>query len=458
MSWLVRRVLYALRLAAPVRLVHHAEPVSLVYVDEDGEKHRSSLAKVLENCPSLTGPDNWYCPTPWLASGHLATIACTIFSFRYDPIEYTRELIRVPDGGTIAVDITPPVAPNEKLDNTPLLVVSHGLTGGSHESYVRNVLAIVTRPVAQGGLGWRAAVVNSRGCAGAPITSPKLYSGEVTDDLRCALAFLSHFAPDAPLYGIGFSLGANQQAKFVGEEGPDCPYNGAVVLGAPFDFVKGHIALSSSWLRGIYSRAMAANLKRLLWRHQDQLKQHPKLDWDSLFDNPNTTLFEFDSLVTAPLGNHETAIKYYRSASATRFLDQVAVPLLSFSAMDDPVVCSQGVPSHAAKANPNLVFAFTQHGGHLGWFEGLFRPRRWIAKPVVEFLKALHEANPTPRRHAAVQKTVPPREADRRPEIGDEMVTLEGRPEIGFKRVGAEQHDARGGEAVEGTAELTQGL
>jgi predicted alpha/beta-fold hydrolase len=194
-------------------------------------------------------------------SGHLATIACTIFSFRYDPIEYTRELIRVPDGGTIAVDITPPVAPNEKLDNTPLLVVSHGLTGGSHESYVRNVLAIVTRPVAQGGLGWRAAVVNSRGCAGAPITSPKLYSGEVTDDLRCALAFLSHFAPDAPLYGIGFSLGANQQAKFVGEEGPDCPYNGAVVLGAPFDFVKGHIALSSSWLRGIYSRAMAANLK-----------------------------------------------------------------------------------------------------------------------------------------------------------------------------------------------------
>jgi hypothetical protein len=67
MSWLVRRVLYALRLAAPVRLVHHAEPVSLVYVDQDGEKRRSSLAKVLEKCPSLTGPDNWYCPTPWLA-------------------------------------------------------------------------------------------------------------------------------------------------------------------------------------------------------------------------------------------------------------------------------------------------------------------------------------------------------------------------------------------------------
>lgn len=63
-------------------------------------------------------------PARIIHSGHLTTIACTIFSFRYDPIEYTRELIRVPDGGTIAVDITPPVTPNEKLDNTPLLVVS----------------------------------------------------------------------------------------------------------------------------------------------------------------------------------------------------------------------------------------------------------------------------------------------------------------------------------------------
>ncbi|GAA5992511.1 hypothetical protein JCM10908_000855 [Rhodotorula pacifica] len=475
MSWLVRRVLQALHLAAPVRLVHHSEPVQIVSIDSStGLKHRSSLKHVLDKCPSLTGRDAWYCPTPWLASGHLATIACTLFKFRYDPIEYTREFIRVPDGGTIAVDITPPVKPDEKLDNRPLLVVSQcvrlplallallrfagGLTGGSHESYVRNVLAIVTRPVSEGGLGWRAAVVNSRGCAGSPITSPKLYSGEVTDDLRCAVTFLSHFVPDSPMYGIGFSLGANQQAKFVGEEGPDCPYNGAVVLGAPFDFVKGHVALSSSWLRGIYSRAMAANLKRLVWRHRNQLKDHPRLDWDALFDNPNTTLFEFDSLVTAPLGNHATAIRYYKSASATRFIDQVSVPLLSFSAWDDPIVCSKGVPSHAAKTNPNLVFVFTKHGGHLGWFEGFFRARRWIAKPVVEFLKALHEADPTPKR---AWKTSPPRlegSDNKRPEIGDEMVTLEGRPEIGFQRVGAEEHNARGGEAVEGTAELTQGL
>jgi len=59
-----------------------------------------------------------------LLSGHLSTIACTIFKYRYDPIEYTREMIRVPDGGTIAVDFAPPIEKEDPLDARPILVVS----------------------------------------------------------------------------------------------------------------------------------------------------------------------------------------------------------------------------------------------------------------------------------------------------------------------------------------------
>lgn len=58
-----------------------------------------------------------------------------------------------------AVDITPPH--HESLPpNTPTVVVAHGLTGGSHESYVRNVLEWVVRPKEQGGLGGRGVVAN----------------------------------------------------------------------------------------------------------------------------------------------------------------------------------------------------------------------------------------------------------------------------------------------------------
>jgi predicted alpha/beta-fold hydrolase len=51
----------------------------------------------------------------------------------------------------------------ELPDGTPTIVVCHGLTGGSHESYLRNVLAWAVRPKEEGGLGVRAVVVNVSG-------------------------------------------------------------------------------------------------------------------------------------------------------------------------------------------------------------------------------------------------------------------------------------------------------
>jgi hypothetical protein len=45
-------------------------------------------------------------------------------------------------------------------EDTHTVVACHGLTGGSHESYVRNILAWVIKPKSEGGLGGRAVVVN----------------------------------------------------------------------------------------------------------------------------------------------------------------------------------------------------------------------------------------------------------------------------------------------------------
>lgn len=107
---------------------------------------------------------------------------------------------------------------------------------------------------------------------------------------QCALSFIAHFAPDAPLYGAGFSLGANQMAKLVGEDGPASPLKAAVVLGAPWDFWEGHIMLSSSWLRRVYSKAMAANLRRVLGNQKKAFDGDDRLDWPAIYGNPHQTL------------------------------------------------------------------------------------------------------------------------------------------------------------------------
>jgi hypothetical protein len=56
----------------------------------------------------------------------------------------------------------------------------------------------------------------------------------------------------------------------------------------------------------------------MLARHAHMFKTHPKLDWDAIYGNPNQSLFEFDSLVTAPLGGFvRPSSPYFLSSQLT---------------------------------------------------------------------------------------------------------------------------------------------
>lgn len=90
-------------------------------------------------------------------------------------------------------------------DSKPMLVTLHGLSGGSHELYLREVLG---KLMGEKG-GWEAVVVNSRGCAEAKVTSNLLYNARATWDVRQAVKWLRKTFPNRPLFGCGFSLGGN---------------------------------------------------------------------------------------------------------------------------------------------------------------------------------------------------------------------------------------------------------
>lgn len=67
--------------------------------------------------------------------------------------------------------------------------------------------------------------------AGVPLTSPQLYCAGNTVDLRAVLLHLSREYPEAPLLGVGFSLGAGMLARYLAEEGPRSRFKAACVLG-----------------------------------------------------------------------------------------------------------------------------------------------------------------------------------------------------------------------------------
>jgi predicted alpha/beta-fold hydrolase len=164
---------------------------------------------------------------PLLFNGHLQTI-WTVVKNDSVPIYYKRKIFEGEDpnfAGSFAVDFV--VDPYEKIDSTlpsrttyytddelesigslnsrPMLVALHGLSGGSHEVYLRHVLA----PLFEKDQDWEACVVNARGCAMSKITSSVLFNARATWDTRQVVKWLRKTFPNRPLFGIGFSLGAN---------------------------------------------------------------------------------------------------------------------------------------------------------------------------------------------------------------------------------------------------------
>ncbi|KAI7905100.1 Alpha/Beta hydrolase protein [Cokeromyces recurvatus] len=371
-----------------VKLFHNSHPVDL-YLPNAGNRKISLTDYITETCPSLVGPKAVYNPTPYLFNGHLQTGYAAFYNHAptVNAVTYEREFVDTPDGGTFALDWAR-TKENLKEDETPTLVVLHGLTGGSHESYIRCLLEIVTYPP----FNYRAVVMNSRGCANSEIKTPQMYSGGYTDDFRVAIQHIQkRLAPNTPLVGIGFSLGSNVLVKYLGEEGDKTPLKAAISVANPFDFRLSMELLSQSYIgRKIYSPKMAQNLKNTFARHMDIVVKGGKINPDEVM--AAQTIQEFDEACTRKMFDYTTVNNYYRDASSCRFIEFVKIPLLCLNALDDPIAAADCIPYDEIKTNPNVVLATTDYGGHLGWFENVKYPTRWMVKPLTEFIVAMFQA------------------------------------------------------------------
>ena len=207
MEWLGR---------AKIEFVHSANPRKLK--EKDGKE--TSLLDIVEKTTPTCQLN------PLLFNGHVQTM-WTATKPHGPPVYYKRKVFEADHKtyqGTFAVDFV--VEPFEQqdfslgrrtvnftdeelgslgsIDDKPMLVILHGLSGGSHEVYLRHAIAPL---IGEG--GWEICVVNSRGCARSKITSGVLYNARATWDIRQMVKWLKKTFPNRPLFGLGFSLGAN---------------------------------------------------------------------------------------------------------------------------------------------------------------------------------------------------------------------------------------------------------
>jgi len=146
----------------------------------------------------------------WLFSGDWTTTWPFVF-FEPIAVEYSRKWVQnSEDRGLVALDVAFP--PQGFDPAAPVLVLLHGLNGGSNESYVTSCVAMAQAK------GWTVVVYIARGLDGTPLTSKTGtgFHGARLGDFHAVLTALANALPSGtPLVAGGWSMGAIVLAQYV---------------------------------------------------------------------------------------------------------------------------------------------------------------------------------------------------------------------------------------------------
>jgi len=332
---------------------------------------------LLNQCPSFTE----YRPTPWILSGHLMTLFGALFR-PLPSISFERILLTVDNtGGTIAVDWH-----SRPHHHQPILLLLHGLTGGSDNAYIRWMILSASSK-----LNLCCVVAHAPGCGQSKLTSPKSYCAASTDEVRASLKYIrSIVGEETPIFAIGYSLGAGILTKFLGEEGNQCSLQGAIVCCASFDM---HLSTNKleQWLNiRTYNRRLTNNLIGYVKQHEEHFSTlDSKLNLNLNNAYQSKTLRYFDTHVIVPIFGFRDVEHYYTEASSNKWLKYIHIPTLVLSAEDDPICPIDGLPNDDVLQNPYIITIKTLEGGHVSYLQGWWpKSFSYDNVVVVDYIKA----------------------------------------------------------------------
>jgi len=312
-----------------------------------------------------------YSAPRWLPGCHLQTIYAPLLA-NAGAVRYRRERWATPDGDFVDVDHL------AGGDRAPLVVLFHGLEGGSRSHYALALMRCLERH------GWRGAVAHFRGCSGEPNRLPRAYHSGDTAEIDWMLRRFHDQAGRAPVFAVGVSLGGNALLKWAGERGSDAHsmISAAAAVSAPLDLMAAGDELGRGFNR-FYTSVFLATLKR---KSIAKLRQYPGL-YDRRALERVRTLREFDNLVTAPLHGFRDTDDYWSRASSKPWLSCIAVPTLLVNARNDPFLPAHALPLRS-EVSATVECEFPEQGGHAGFVTGAFPGRLdWLPQRIISFFQ-----------------------------------------------------------------------
>jgi predicted alpha/beta-fold hydrolase len=265
------------------------------------------------------------------------------------PVNWQRQRLELPDGDFLDLDWI------KKQGNNRLVVLGHGLEGGSNSTYILAAAHLFNSK------GFDVLAWNHRSCSGEMNRLPKYYHHGVTDDLHAILNETSEYQE---VNYVGYSLGGNVMLKYLGEGVFTIPknFNRGVAISSPVDLISCVYEIHRKRNRVYHNRF----LKSLIQKVIDKAKIMPdKLSPKNLAKVK--TLSDFDQYYTAPLHGFESPEDYYAKASSRQFLTGIKHTTLLLQAQDDPMLGKDCFPIEEGKSSKYLHFLLTKYGGHVAF-------------------------------------------------------------------------------------------
>jgi len=298
---------------------------------------------------------------PWCFNGHAHTILSSLL-FSSPAMEYKRIRISTPDDDFIDLD----VAEQDKKDS-PVVVIFHGLEGSSHRYYVRKLGKKLFDT------GMHVVAVNLRSCSGEMNNQPRFYHSGETEDAGTILRWVTTYFPSSVQFAAGFSLGASIILNYLHKQPNNHTITAFSAVSTPFNLKCGSINLQKGFNR-IYDYRFLRTLESKLKAKREMFPGLPMFN--------GSTLYDFDDQITGPLHGFDDAEDYYRKSSSAFFMNEINTPGLIIHSKQDPLCPFEYTPVDDIETNPNLMSAFAERGGHVGFWG---HPNGWTESATAQY-------------------------------------------------------------------------
>ncbi|KAI3912862.1 hypothetical protein MKW98_012804 [Papaver atlanticum] len=302
-----------------------------------------------------------------------------------DGVVYQRICVSCDDGGVISLDwpVNLDLEEGHGLDATMLLVP--GTAEGSGDRDVKLFVAETLRR------GCFPIVMNPRGCAGSPLTTPRLFTAADSDDIRTAIQFINSSRPGNTLMGVGWGYGANMLTKYLAEVSERTPLTAVVCIDNPFDLEE---ATRSSLHHNALNQKLSDGLKEIL-KSNKALFQGRAKKFDVEKALAATSLRDFDQAISMVSCGYEEIEEFYSKSSTRESVDKVKIPTL-FIQTDNGTAPQFSIPRSAIAENPftsvflrsPLPSSIMNERSVSPWCQGLVI--EWLTAVELGFLKGRH--------------------------------------------------------------------